>query len=110
MSPVLEKKQQLIGNQPKPETPGLSVGILSPLETLAQSIAGIAPSATPGILVPIVFGFAGALIMLLVVSVLGKQGFKVDWQQFEFARMNLENIRAGLVMAYRLHACGIASN
>lgn len=220
MSPVREKKQQLFGNQPKPETPGLSVGILSPLETLAQSIAGIAPSATPGILVPIVFGFAGdgtwfayllgtlgvvfaakcineftsrsvcpgslysfvsaefgrnwgvmtgwsmlfayilcgaacvtqfaafaaslsvhilnvqlslqsvmvvsafligyctykdvklsakmmlwleffsiALIMLLVVSVLGKQGFRIDWPQFEFGRMNLENIRAGVVMA-----------
>lgn len=34
-------------------------GVLTPLETLAQSIAGIAPSATPGMLIPIVFGFAG---------------------------------------------------
>lgn len=33
--------------------------MLTPLETLAQSIAGIAPSATPGLLIPIVFGFAG---------------------------------------------------
>src|SRR5262245_14435034 len=38
---------------------GLRRGALSPLETLAQSIAGIAPSATPGMLIPIVFGFAG---------------------------------------------------
>lgn len=37
----------------------LQQGVLSPLETLAQSIAGIAPSATPGMLIPIVFGFAG---------------------------------------------------
>lgn len=39
--------------------PGLKRGVLTPLETLAQSIAGIAPSATPGMLIPIVFGFAG---------------------------------------------------
>lgn len=38
---------------------GLQRAVLSPLETLAQSIAGIAPSATPGMLIPIVFGFAG---------------------------------------------------
>lgn len=38
---------------------GLKRGVLSPVETLAQSIAGIAPSATPGMLIPIVFGFAG---------------------------------------------------
>lgn len=37
----------------------LKEGVLSGLETLAQSIAGIAPSATPGILLPIVFAFAG---------------------------------------------------
>lgn len=37
----------------------LKEGVLTPLETLAQSIAGIAPSATPGILLPIVFAFAG---------------------------------------------------
>ncbi len=38
---------------------GLKHGVLSPLETLAQSIAGIAPSATPGMLIPIVCSFAG---------------------------------------------------
>src|SRR5579883_1707502 len=38
---------------------GLRRAVLSPLETLAQSIAGIAPSATPGLLIPIVFSFAG---------------------------------------------------
>lgn len=37
----------------------LKQGVLTPLETLAQSVAGIAPSATPGMLIPIVFGFAG---------------------------------------------------
>jgi amino acid transporter len=38
---------------------GLKHAVLNPWETLAQSIAGIAPSATPGMLIPIVFGFAG---------------------------------------------------
>ncbi len=38
---------------------GLQRAVLTPLETLAQSIAGIAPSATPGMLIPIAFGFAG---------------------------------------------------
>lgn len=38
---------------------GLKKAVLTPLETLAQSVAGIAPSATPGMLIPIVFGFAG---------------------------------------------------
>jgi amino acid transporter len=37
---------------------GLRKGVLSPLETLAQSIAGIAPSGTPAMLVPLVFAFA----------------------------------------------------
>jgi amino acid transporter len=37
----------------------LKQGVLTPLETLAQSVAGIAPSATPGMLIPIIFGFAG---------------------------------------------------
>ncbi len=44
---------------PPPPVNGLKHGVLSPLETLAQSIAGIAPSATPGMLIPIVFSFAG---------------------------------------------------
>lgn len=38
---------------------GLQRAVLTPMETLAQSIAGIAPSATPGMLIPIAFGFAG---------------------------------------------------
>lgn len=38
---------------------GLKQAVLTPLETLGQSVAGIAPSATPGMLIPIVFSFAG---------------------------------------------------
>ncbi len=38
---------------------GLRPGILSPLETLAQSISAIAPSTTPTVTVPLVFALAG---------------------------------------------------
>ena len=37
----------------------LKKGVLSPVETLAQSVAGIAPSATPGMLIPLVFANSG---------------------------------------------------
>jgi amino acid transporter len=38
---------------------GLKKSILSPIEVLAQSIANIAPSATPALVIPLVFFFAG---------------------------------------------------
>jgi len=38
---------------------GLKKSILSPIEVLAQSIASIAPSATPALVIPLVFFFAG---------------------------------------------------
>lgn len=38
---------------------GLAASILSSTETFAQSVAGIGPSATPAIMVAIVFGMAG---------------------------------------------------
>lgn len=38
---------------------GLRKSCLSSIEVMAQSIAGIAPSATPALVIPLVFGFAG---------------------------------------------------
>jgi len=38
---------------------GLKKSILAPIEVLAQSIANIAPSATPALVIPLVFFFAG---------------------------------------------------
>jgi amino acid transporter len=38
---------------------GLKKAILSPIEVLAQSIASIAPSATPALVIPLVFYYAG---------------------------------------------------
>ncbi len=41
------------------ESYGLKDQILSPLETLAQSIANIAPTATPTVVIPLVFALSG---------------------------------------------------
>ncbi len=38
---------------------GLHKGVLSPIETLAQSVSAIAPSASPTLTVPLVFALAG---------------------------------------------------
>lgn len=42
-----------------PPQAGLRAGILSPMETLAQSISTIAPTASPTMTVPLVFALAG---------------------------------------------------
>ena len=39
---------------------GLKQGVLSPLETFGQSVANIAPTATPTVVIPLVFIVAGA--------------------------------------------------
>ncbi len=57
--PALQIPEKSSPIAPPHRVSGLKHGVLSPLETLAQSIAGIAPSATPGMLIPIVFSFAG---------------------------------------------------
>jgi amino acid transporter len=43
----------------QPVASGLRPGILSPMETLAQSISTIAPTASPAMTVPLVFALAG---------------------------------------------------
>ena len=45
--------------QPPPKDYGLRRGILSPMETLAQSVSTIAPTATPAATVPLVCALAG---------------------------------------------------
>ena len=42
-----------------PADSGLRHNILSPLETLSQSISAIAPTTTPALTVPLVFALAG---------------------------------------------------
>ncbi len=58
MDLMTRKRDDLAGPARIPSG-ALKQGVLSPVETLAQSVAGIAPSATPGLLIPIAFGFAG---------------------------------------------------
>ena len=43
----------------KPATYGLRRGVLSPAETLAQSVSAIAPTTTPAMTIPLVFAMAG---------------------------------------------------
>ena len=62
---------------PRNASYGLKQGILSPMEVLGQSVANIAPTATPTVVIPLVFAVAGvgtwfaylfALIAILLVS------------------------------------------
>jgi amino acid transporter len=48
-----------VGNTPKSDSYGLKSAILSPGETLAQSVAVIAPTGTPLMAVPLVYALAG---------------------------------------------------
>ena len=43
---------------------GLKTASLSPLETLGQSIANIAPTATPTVVIPLVFAVSGGATWL----------------------------------------------
>jgi amino acid transporter len=45
--------------QPAPSTDGLRHGILSPMETLAQSVSTMAPTTTPAATIPLVCALAG---------------------------------------------------
>ncbi|HET6168976.1 MAG TPA: hypothetical protein VFE01_02295, partial [Terracidiphilus sp.] len=45
--------------QAAPENLGLHAGVLSPIETLAQSISAVAPSTSPSLTIPLVFALAG---------------------------------------------------
>jgi amino acid transporter len=66
---------------------GLHAGVLGPLETLAQSISAVAPSATPALTVPIVFALAGNatwFVYALATSAILLVGFCVS----RFARLS----------------------
>jgi amino acid transporter len=47
-------------NAPSPASYGLQQQVLSPLETLAQSVSTMAPSTSPTLTIPLVFALAGA--------------------------------------------------
>ena len=65
---------------------GLHKGVLSPLETLAQSVSTMAPSTSPSLTIPLVFALAGNgtwLVYLLTTVAMLLVGFCVS----RFARM-----------------------
>ena len=62
---------------------GLKQGVLSPLETFGQSVANIAPTATPTVVIPLVFIVAGAgawaayLFALVAIGLVHPAGLRV---------------------------------
>jgi amino acid transporter len=65
----------------------LHAGVLSPLETLAQSVSAIAPSTTPSLTIPLVFALAGSatwFVYLLATVAMLLVGFCVS----RFARLS----------------------
>src|SRR3984957_20524749 len=71
--------------QPSSEAYGLRRGILSPFETLAQSVSTIAPTATPAATIPLVCALAGnGTWLAYVLATLGI--LLVAWCVGRFAR------------------------
>jgi len=79
--------EQTESTQPKFEEYGLRGGILSPMETLAQSVSTIAPTSTPAATIPLVAALAGngtwLAYMLATVAIL-----LVAWCISRFARFS----------------------
>ena len=66
---------------------GLHAGVLAPLETLAQSVAAVAPSTSPSLTIPLVFVLAGNatwFVYLLAMGATLMVGFCVS----RFARLS----------------------
>lgn len=66
---------------------GLRKGVLSPIETLAQSVSAMAPSTSPSLTIPLVFALAGNgtwFVYLLTTAAMLLVGFCIS----RFARMS----------------------
>ena len=66
---------------------GLHKGVLSPIETLAQSVSAMAPSTSPSLTIPLVFALAGNgtwFVYLLTTAAMLLVGFCIS----RFARMS----------------------
>ena len=69
------------------ENYGLRAGVLGPIETLAQSVSAIAPTASPSLTIPLVFALAGNatwFVYLLATAAIFLVGFCVS----RFARLS----------------------
>jgi amino acid transporter len=80
-------KGEVYAQQGSGEQLSLHAGVLSPLETLAQSVSAIAPSTTPSLTIPLVFALAGSatwFVYLLATIAMLLVGFCVS----RFARLS----------------------
>jgi amino acid transporter len=69
------------------ESYGLHAGVLGPIETLAQSVSAVSPSASPSLTIPLVFALAGNgtwFVYLLATGAMLLVGFCVS----RFARLS----------------------
>ena len=72
---------------PAGESYGLHAGVLGPIETLAQSVSAVSPSASPSLTIPLVFALAGNatwFVYLLATGAILLVGFCVS----RFARLS----------------------
>jgi amino acid transporter len=78
---------EVYSDQRTNEEYGLHAGVLSPLETLAQSVSAMAPSTSPSLTIPLVFAIAGNatwFVYLLATAATLLVGFCVS----RFARLS----------------------
>ena len=78
---------EVYSKQERGEEYGLHAGVLSPMETLAQSVSAMAPSTSPSLTIPLVFAIAGNatwFVYLLATGATLLVGFCVS----RFARLS----------------------
>jgi amino acid transporter len=80
-------KDEVHAEESAKQSYGLHVGVLGPLETLAQSVSAMAPSTSPSLTIPLVFALAGNatwFVYLLATGATLLVGFCVS----RFARLS----------------------
>jgi amino acid transporter len=78
---------EVYAEQGSAEDYGLRVGVLGPIETLAQSVSAVAPSTSPSLTIPLVFALAGNatwFVYLMATAAMLLVGFCVS----RFARLS----------------------
>ncbi|HUH62009.1 MAG TPA: APC family permease [Terracidiphilus sp.] len=69
------------------EVYGLHAGVLGPIETLAQSVSAVSPSASPSLTIPLVFALAGNGTWFVYLLAMGAM-FLVSFCVSRFARLS----------------------
>ena len=87
MAEPLSTTAEVYAQVPAGESYGLHAGVLGPIETLAQSVSAVSPSASPSLTIPLVFALAGNatwFVYLLATGAILLVGFCVS----RFARLS----------------------